>query len=336
MEQIVVSVREASGVAEARRSTVALTAPLRWNETASGTLALAVTEAATNLVKHGRGGDIIARPISVNDRSGIEVLAIDSGPGIASVADSMRDGHSTSGSPGLGLGSLSRLTTNLEVFSSPGKGTALRFEVWAGGRPDAPPPQIDIGVVSIALEGQLVCGDAWGLHSARDHHVAIAVDGLGHGPEAATAAHTALRTWTERPMLPLGEQMHRLHAALRPTRGAAGSLAALSPARETGSFCGVGNVSGVTRLAGRSRSLVSHNGTLGHQMRKVQEFDFPFPRDALLILHTDGISTSWNLDQYRGIESRHPALVAAVLYRDFRRESDDATVFVMRNCQRRA
>jgi hypothetical protein len=77
--------------------------------------------------------------------------------------------------------------------------------------------------------------------------------------------------------------------------------------------------------------MVSHNGILGHQVRKIQDFSYPFPRGALCIAHSDGVSARWDLAAYPGLEQRHPSLVAAVLYRDHARERDDATIAAVRN-----
>jgi anti-sigma regulatory factor (Ser/Thr protein kinase) len=334
MEPLVVAVDEVSGVAGARRSVDELAASLRWSGDAHASLALAVTEVATNLVKHGGGGLIAARRITRHESTGMEIIALDCGRGMANVAHSMRDGHSTAGSPGLGLGSIARIATQLEIYSQAGKGTALRFEFW----PSAPTPDEPAGPVGIAgapKRGQQESGDGWAVHSARDTQAVIVVDGLGHGPEAASAARAAVTAMAAQPLIGPAEQMERLHGALRPTRGAAASVAVLRTLAETGTFCGVGNVSGVTRVAGRTRTLVCNNGTLGHQMRRTLAFEFPFPHDALLVMHTDGVSTSWTFDAYPGLESRHPALIAGVLFRDHRRGNDDATVVVVRNRQRR-
>ena len=363
MTDLVIELADPTAVAHARREVVALTRPLEWNETAASNLGLAVTEAATNVLKHAGRGTMLARRI-VRDPAdavaaetpgrsfavhgaasvvGIEVIALDQGPGIADVARSLRDGHSSAGTPGLGLGSMRRLAQRFDIWSQPGRGTVLRFEAWPDVRASAERPsdrmvqaRLEVGVVCVPLPGETACGDAWAVHATSGQHVAMVVDGLGHGPEAASAAHAARRALALHPELPPRDQVASLHQALRPTRGGAASVATLDLGRETGSFCGVGNVSGVVRSPGKSRSLVSHNGTLGHQLRKVQAFDFPFPYDALLVLHSDGIATSWRFDDYPGIEARHPALIAAVLYRDHRRSADDATVLVARNRQRRA
>jgi hypothetical protein len=82
--------------------------------------------------------------------------------------------------------------------------------------------------------------------------------------------------------------------------------------------------------AAGARHLVSHNGTAGHELRRLQEFTVPWFADAMLLLHSDGIATHWRLDDYPGLATHSPALVAGVLYRDFNRGRDDATVAVVR------
>jgi serine phosphatase RsbU (regulator of sigma subunit) len=124
--------------------------------------------------------------------------------------------------------------------------------------------------------------------------------------------------------------MEAVHGALRPTRGAAAAVALLEPQSERCSFCGIGNISASIRSAGTTRSMVSHNGILGHQVRKIQEFQYPFPRGSLLIMHSDGISHRWTVNGHDGLQSRHPAVIAAVLHRDHTRGRDDSTVVVIR------
>jgi hypothetical protein len=74
--------------------------------------------------------------------------------------------------------------------------------------------------------------------------------------------------------------------------------------------------------------MVSHSGIVGHEARKIQEFVYPWSQDTVLVMHSDGLATHWNLDQYPGLASRRPSLIAGVLYRDFTRGRDDVTVVV--------
>jgi anti-sigma regulatory factor (Ser/Thr protein kinase) len=328
--QAVVEIADSSGVAEARRAAAALAALARLDDNACGELALAMTEAGGNILKHAQRGRILVRVIERDRAFGVEVLAIDRGPGMANVAESMRDGHSTAGSPGTGMGALQRMTTGFEIWSQPGKGTIARFEVWSRA-PAASPRALPAGAISLPKAGEEVCGDAWTLVQGRGRLVLLVVDGLGHGRDAAVAARAAVAAAERNAARNAAELLETVHAALRPTRGAAAAVMLLQPESELCTICGVGNIAAMIRSAGRTRSMVSHNGTLGHQVHKMQEFSYPFPRGSLLIAHTDGIATHWDLAAYPGLEARHPAIVAAALCRDFDRGRDDLTVVALRN-----
>jgi hypothetical protein len=95
-------------------------------------------------------------------------------------------------------------------------------------------------------------------------------------------------------------------------------------------YAGVGNISGTLITDQQIRGLFSHNGILGVQVRKVQEFDYPWMEHSLLVMHSDGLATRWNLSEYVGLTQRHASVIAGVLYRDFKRGRDDATVVVLR------
>lgn len=330
-----VLVEEASQVAHARREALALGRRTSLDTAAADRLALAVTEAATNLVKHASGGSVLLAPLARATATGMEVIALDRGPGMRSVAASMRDGHSTAGSPGFGLGSISRLASNLDIYSQPGVGTVLRFEIWRANAVHAPGP-IAFGGICVAKPGEDDCGDGWLVQSADGRHSVLVVDGVGHGAQAATAARTALRIAQENVRREPVAVLESMHAALRSTRGAAAALATLAPHAACGSFAGIGNIRSLVRAPEATRNLVSHNGTLGHQVRRFQAFDFAFPPNALLVLHSDGIATRWAFDAYPGLERHHPAVIAATIYRDHARGRDDATVVVLRNDARAA
>src|SRR5262249_30277769 len=114
------------------------------------------------------------------------------------------------------------------------------------------------------------------------------------------------------------------------TRGAAVSVANVHRAPPLVTFAGVGNVSGAICLDGVVRQTVSHNGTLGREARQMREYSYPWAGDALIVMHSDGLTSPWSLESYPGLRQRHPALIAAILYRDFNRKRDDVTVLVGR------
>jgi hypothetical protein len=155
-------------------------------------------------------------------------------------------------------------------------------------------------------------------------------DGLGHGPLAARAADEAVHVFKENLHAHPIEILEQAHGPLRATRGAGMSVAEISLTDRLLRYAGVGNIAGVI-LDGRvRRGLATTNGTVGHEVQQFREFTYPWPDGAVLVLHTDGLSARWNLDDYPGLIRRHPALIAGVLYRDFRRTNDDATVLVAR------
>lgn len=327
-QQEVFAVTHASDVAAVRRSGQKLADALGFNETRAGRLALIITEAATNILKHAGEGEIHLGPAQSAAGVGIDVLAVDKGPGIADLAACLVDGMSTTGTSGTGLGALDRQADEFDVYTRPGAGAAFFMRIWR----DEPAPEpcgVEIGALWTPMAGEDECGDGWAVRCDGRGATLLAADGLGHGPDAARAAAAAIRTLEARKGEQAGALMHAAHEALRPTRGAALATARIEFEADELRFAGVGNIAGCV-IDGSRRALVSHNGIVGHNMRKVQEFALPFPPGALCIMHSDGIQTQWDLDKYPGLAGRSPVLVAAILMRDFIRRRDDAMVLVVR------
>jgi len=325
--QLRFEIHESTQVPEARRMASELATRLGFSEVESGEVALAVTEAGTNLVKHAQQGELLVRAIQQGDSAGVEMLALDHGPGIADVAQSLRDGFSTAGSPGTGLGALSRIADQFDIYSLPGKGTVLRAALW-GGEAKRVAAGLEIGVVCQPKEGEEVSGDDWGLSEQPRKYTIGVADGLGHGPDAHRAARTAIQTLLRHPAAGPAAVLESMHNATRGTRGAAVAVCELDLSQQLCRFAGVGNIGCAVIVDAKARHMVSHNGIVGHSIRKIQEFSAPWPDHAILVMHSDGLATQWDVAAYPGLSARHPALIAAVLYRDFSRQRDDVTVLV--------
>lgn len=333
--QIAFPVVHASDIAAARRAGQKLATDLGFDETRAGMLALIVTEAGTNLLKHAGEGMLYLNVSQSEGVPGVDVLAVDNGPGIADLDACLRDGMSTAGTSGTGLGALGRLSDEFDVYSTPGNGALFFMRLWR----DDPAPRlcrVDVGALAVPLAGEDACGDGWGVACDGQGATLLAADGLGHGPDAAAAAHAAIRELEHHPASEPGRLIDAAHQALRITRGAALAAARIDFEADVVRFAGVGNIGAYVIDGDDRRALVSHNGIVGHNMRKVQEFTVPCPPGALCILHSDGIQTQWNLDRYPGLLARSPALIAAMLMRDFIRRRDDAMVLVVRRRQGRA
>jgi hypothetical protein len=175
-----------------------------------------------------------------------------------------------------------------------------------------------------------VCGDDWGYQPGSRSHTFVVADGLGHGEHAAAAARAALEVLHAAPASAPGLLMQAMHDRLRTTRGGAVLIVQIDTVDAVVRYAGLGNVSGVLYDGRRPRHLVSQNGIVGHEARRIHEVEIPCPDNWMLVLHTDGISSRWDLDQYSGLSARDPSLIAGVLYRDNKRGRDDATVLVAR------
>lgn len=316
-----VMVPDESAVSVARREAAGLAARLGFDEVQCGQVALVATELATNLVKHGGGGRML---VNVQDK-GIDLLALDSGAGMKDVAACLADGYSTAGTPGNGLGAVRRLSSRFDVASWPQRGTVVRAHLGADA-PDAG----STAAVMVAKPGEIACGDGWALHESAEHRTVMVVDGLGHGTEAAVVAHEAIGLFRRHHGLAPAELVHQLHQGLRHTRGGAVAVARLHWASHTIVFAGLGNIAAaVVGGDGGVRRMVSHNGTAGHNARKIQAFEYPFGH-GVMVMHSDGLGAQWHADRYPGLARLHPALIAALLYRDQARGRDDATVVVTR------
>ena len=172
--------------------------PAAWVSTrrVAAASAIVVTEAATNLFKHARGGVLVLQGLEAGRSVGLEVLALDRGPGMADVGRCMADGVSTAGSPGNGLGAIARLSSSFDIYSSTETGTAVLARLWHGA--DAKrrgAADWTFGVVSLPVAGEEVCGDAWAVDEQPGRTLVLVVDGLGHGLAAADAAREAVESF---------------------------------------------------------------------------------------------------------------------------------------------
>ena len=138
-------VEDVSAVSACRQAAQVLAERLQFPAARVGQLALAVTEAASNLYKHAEQGSLLLCVNRDGPQPGIDLVTIDAGPGVRDVSAAMRDGHSTAGTLGIGLGAIQRLADFSDLYSAPDHGTALaaRFRALpAGGTPPQTPPRL--------------------------------------------------------------------------------------------------------------------------------------------------------------------------------------------------
>lgn len=330
--QSCIGVSDASQVGEVRREANRLASQVDLGDSDSGKASIVATELATNLCRYAPGGEVLLRSFAIGEAAGLEILAIDRGPGMPNVARCLEDGYSSGGTPGNGLGAVRRLSAEFDIFSARPGGTVVLARIYKSASSLNAAAHFAWGAINRPAPHEIICGDTWRIAQRSGELSIMVADGLGHGPQAAEAANAAAQVFEKDGFTSPVELLTAADQRMRGTRGAAVAFAHLNTRAETLEFAGVGNIAGSVRppQSTKGRGLVSHNGTVGVEMRKVQRFDYECPKDSLLILHSDGLQSRWSFDNYPGLTERHPAIVASVLYRDYCRGRDDVTVCVIR------
>ncbi|MFE0681862.1 SpoIIE family protein phosphatase [Streptomyces sp. NPDC058961] len=157
----------------ARGAAAALGRRIGLDEQRTAQLVLAVAELAGNLTKHAVDGSLLLRVLrphaesgaeaaaGVGVTAGVEVIAVDSGPGMADIPAALRDGMSTSGTLGIGLGAVQRLADSYDIHSRPGTGTIQLARFWPRPAPSAARAEPAVAGVTRPISGEQTCGDAW-------------------------------------------------------------------------------------------------------------------------------------------------------------------------------
>lgn len=310
-----------SSAGEARRVAVAVAQSLGFDEHRRSDIGIVATEAATNVLLHAGSGEFLVCPFEHGSQKWLDLLALDNGPGIRDVPRAFEDGYSTIGTAGQGLGAVQRLSEASSLYSLPQRGTVFwsRFKL----SPQADQPY---GAVNIPIKGETVCGDGFLVLPGSSTSLYMVVDGLGHGAYAAEAAEEATSVVRGCASESATEIITRTHDALKKTRGAAMSVTIVEHERKLVTHAGIGNISSALVSGTVTRSMVSQNGTLGAVLPHIREYTYPLSENSSLIMYSDGLGSKLTLSGYPGLQNRHPQLVAGVLYRDFSRRRDDATV----------
>lgn len=317
-------VEDPSAAAACRAAALSLAARLVFPVPRADELALAVTEAASNLHKHARQGSMLLRITRDGVRPGIELVAIDAGPGFRDTGAALRDGHSTSGTLGIGLGAINRLADFYDLYSMPGHGTALVARFWpAPGEAAAR----SAGLVR-PITGETECGDVFGATETEAGVTGVLCDGLGHGPLAAMAASQGVAAVLEDPQGEPAALVERAHRRMTGTRG--GAIGVVRVAGEVIWFAGLGNIAATILADGTRKGMLSVPGIAGHQARTIRQFEYTAPPGAAIILHSDGISGRWEPGALPGLNARDPLVVGAALLAEAGTRRDDAGVLVLK------
>jgi anti-sigma regulatory factor (Ser/Thr protein kinase) len=318
-------VEDASAVAACRQAVQIMAERLEFPAARIGQLAIAVTEAASNLHKHAEQGSLLLCVNRDGPQPGIDLVTIDAGPGVRDVTAALRDGHSTAGTLGIGLGAIQRLADFADMYSRAGHGTSLvaRFCV----SPPVSQPQW-AGLIR-PITGETECGDAYGVVLADGAVTAVLCDGLGHGPLAAAAAAAGVAAVLDDPAGEPAALLERAHRRMSGTRG--GAVGVVQVGGQLARFAGLGNVAASIVSDGQRKSMISIPGIAGVQARTIRQFEYDVPPGSAVVLHSDGVSSRWEAAALPALEARDPLLIAAVLLAEAGVHRDDAGVLVLKS-----
>lgn len=325
-------IADRSFVAYAKREIHSAVSGAAFSEMRIGEIDIVVSEICSNLIKHGKGGELLYRVDKSNTEAPVvEILCIDNGVGIPDVARVMKDGFSTSSTLGQGLGAIQRLSTFFEVFSIPGWGTVLYSCIHSAKQSVyTKPEKLNVTALCVPKHNETFCGDGCAVKKNDDYVQYFFGDGLGHGPAAHDAVKYAadfFSTTDEREPVDI---LKRMHQEVRKTRGLVATVASLDIKAETWRICGIGNI--MTRIYKgiEYKNYLSYNGTIGLNIpTTMNSTSIPCEKNQRLIFCSDGIRSGWDITRYPAILRYSNAVLSAAIYKDFNRNTDDASVLIV-------
>lgn len=325
-----IAMTDKSCIGEARRQVETLAKSLNFTNNKLSQAAILISEMATNLIKHAtKNPQLIIQAIQYKTNKQLQVLALDQGPGMHNFNLCFRDGYSTVGTQGTGLGAIHRQASFSQFFTLPGVGTAILATI-DGSEFKPSLSSLEIGSVCLPVAGEKLSGDAMSVIEIGHRKLILVSDGLGHGPLAATASQLAVSVFKQKAHLSPAAIIDQINLEIKKTRGACVAVAEINTRDKKVVYAGLGNIGGTVIIGKSMYHMICHDGTAGMGPCHIQEYVYPWQKNATLVMYSDGLVSRWVRQNYASLMSRHPALIAGVLYRDFTRGNDDITVVVAR------
>ncbi|MBC8052215.1 MAG: SpoIIE family protein phosphatase [Sphingobacteriaceae bacterium] len=294
-----------------------------------GELDIIVAEMTSNLIKHAEKGELLMCISGEKDCEYLELICIDSGPGISDPERMKVDGVSTTSTSGNGLGSIKRLSDYFEIYSILGWGTILLCRIYKNPDQQLKSKKILIRSLVVAKPGETLSGDGGMFSQNSEYFKLLVADGLGHGPEAHNVIVEARKAFSLCMENDPVEIIRFLHQAIKKTRGAVGTVVVYDFKRKVWKIAGVGNIATGMMNYQSVRNLMSYNGIIGHNIpnnmssQEMSSDDF-----HQIILCSDGLKSRWDTSKYPGIYKYDLSFLAAALYKDYARKTDDMSVVI--------
>ena len=213
---------------------------------------------------------------------------------------------------------------NFFIESTVGRGTTIVAKKWLNKEMRG----MDFSVFSRPLPGEDVCGDAYFIKRYSSFVVFAVIDALGHGREANKVALDLLRILEADYRESLHNVIELAHKKLAYSRGAAMAICRVDSKGKKLEHISIGNVE--TRVYGTPEPVrpFCFNGTLGMAMESSRVIEYPYFEGSTIVMFSDGITGRFDLDMSR--LNKTPQEIAAFIFQNFVRNTDDATILVGR------
>lgn len=291
---------------------------------------LIAAELTSNLYKYANDGEILLGSFNENGNPYLEIICIDTGPGISNLTRVLQDGFSSNNTMGHGLGSIKRLSDVFDIYSIAGWGTIVLSRIYVKERAKVAPPLV-IRPIVISKGGEETSGDGFFYKSTKDKFKMVLCDGLGHGPEANKAVNEAEKNFRIFPDDDPIEMLRFMHGAMKRTRGMVANVVCFDLVAKSWKSAGIGNI-GVRWLGpNAAKNHMSYNGIVGHNIPNTMNVQtYSAEQYNQLVMASDGIRTRWEMGKYPMIQKCDPVVLAAAIYKDHARHTDDMSVVVIK------
>ncbi|CAM3550865.1 SpoIIE family protein phosphatase [Flavobacterium chungbukense] len=290
-----------------------------------------IAELTSNLIKYAGGGDLLYRSNHNGNCNEIEIYCLDKGVGIENTARIMNDGYSTSSTLGQGIGAIKRLSNDFQIYSMKGWGTVQYIKICDKSEISIPSSVtgLDLSALSVNYPGERLCGDGYHVKYLRNGFQIFTGDGLGHGMHAHEAVQQSIRAFKQCTEKNPAAVLRYVHEHVKKSRGLVATVACVDYETESWNICGIGNIN--TRIYNglENKTYTAYNGIVGHNIpRTLNSTSIPYQKHQIIVMHSDGLRTRWNLSDLSSIIKQSPGIIASALYKDNVRGTDDATILV--------
>jgi hypothetical protein len=239
---------------------------------------------------------------------------------------------STTNTLGHGLGSIKRLSDIFQIYSLKDWGTILLSRVYMKERPRTlKKALVETRSLVVAKPGETVSGDGAGHVLTPTFLKLFLGDGLGHGKDAHNAVQNAIKAFKACKEDSPSEMLRFINGEVKKTRGLVGTIAIYDFKQNIWRICGVGNIATRSQSALITKQHMSYNGIIGMSIpNTLKDQELENQRGQVIIMCSDGIKTRWDLQKYNGIFKYDLSMLAAAIYKDHARKTDDMSVLVSR------